>query len=50
MTVMDQLNRKMGQHTLFLAAAGIDRNWRVRQGNRSPRYTTHWAEIPVAPA
>lgn len=50
MTVMDQLNRKMGQDTLFLAGAGIDRNWRVRQGNRSPRYTTHWAEIPVARA
>jgi len=50
MTVMDQLNRKMGQDTLFLAGAGIDRSWRMRQGNRSPRYTTHWAEIPVARA
>lgn len=48
MTVMDQLNRDMGRGTLFLAGAGIDRNWRMRQGNRSPRYTTHWAEIPVA--
>ncbi|OGU20557.1 MAG: DNA polymerase V subunit UmuC [Hydrogenophilales bacterium RIFOXYD1_FULL_62_11] len=48
MAVMDQLNRKMGQDTLFLAGAGIDRSWRMQQGNRSPRYTTHWAEIPVA--
>lgn len=48
MTVMDRLNRDMGRGTLFLAGAGIDRNWRMRQGNRSPRYTTHWAEIPVA--
>ena len=48
MVMMDQMNRKMGRGTLFLAGAGIDRNWRMRQGNRSPRYTTHWAEIPVA--
>ena len=48
MTVMDRLNRDMGRGTLFLAGAGIDCNWRMRQGNRSPRYTTHWAEIPVA--
>lgn len=50
MTVMDRLNREMGRDTLFLAGAGIDRAWRMRQGNRSPRYTTHWAEIPVAVA
>ena len=48
MTVMDRLNRDMGRGTLFLAGAGIDCNWRMRQGNRSSRYTTHWAEIPVA--
>ena len=48
MTVMDRLNRDMGRGTLFLAGAGIDCNWRMRQGNHSPRYTTHWAEIPVA--
>jgi len=50
MTVMDRLNREMGRDTLFLAGSGIDRAWRMRQGNRSPRYTTHWAEIPVAVA
>jgi DNA polymerase V len=50
MTVMDRLNRDMGRGTLFLAGAGIGRNGRMRQGNRSPRYTTHWAEIPVAQA
>ena len=50
MTVMDQLNREMGSGTLFLAGAGIDPVWRMRQDNRSPRYTTHWAEIPLARA
>jgi DNA polymerase V len=45
---MDRLNREMGRDTLFLAGAGIDRSWRMRQGNRSPCYTTDWAEIPVA--
>jgi DNA polymerase V len=47
---MDQLNREMGSGTLFLAGAGIDPVWRMRQDNRSPRYTTHWAEIPLARA
>lgn len=50
MRLMDQLNREMGRDTLFLAGSGIDRSWRMRQGNRSPRYTTHWGEIPVAVA
>ena len=50
MGVMDRLNREMGRDTLFLAGAGIDRSWRMRQGNRSPRYTTDWAEIPLARA
>jgi DNA polymerase V len=50
MAVMDSLNRDMGPGTLFLAGAGIERDWRMRQGNRSPRYTTHWPEIPLARA
>ena len=50
MAVMDRLNRQMGSGTLFLAGAGIDPAWRMRQDNRSPRYTTHWAEIPLARA
>jgi len=50
MGVMDRLNRELGRDTLFLAGAGIDRSWRMRQGNRSPRYTTDWAEIPLARA
>jgi len=50
MAVMDRLNRDMGRDTVFLAGAGIERGWRMRQGNRSPRYTTHWSEIPLARA
>ncbi len=50
MTVMDTLNRELGTDTLVLAGAGIERGWRMQQGKRSPRYTTHWAEIPLARA
>lgn len=45
MQTMDHINRRMGKGTLFLAGSGINRVWRMKQGNRSPAYTTCWEEL-----
>lgn len=45
MQALDSINRKMGKDTLFLASSGIGKGWRMKQGNKSPCYTTHWGEL-----
>lgn len=45
---LDSINRKMGKDMLFLASSGIARSWRMKQGNRTPCYTTSWGELAVA--
>jgi DNA polymerase V len=50
MSTMDRINRSMGRHTLHFAAEGIVRPWQMRRDFLSPRYTTHWGEIPVVRA
>lgn len=47
--VVDRLNQRYGQDTVQRASAGLggaQRVWTMRQQHRSPRYTTHWAEMP----
>jgi len=46
MSTMDAINRKVGRCAVFLAAQGTHRPWAMRQQFRSPRYTTHWDELP----
>ncbi len=48
--VMDDINRRMGRGTIKPAAVGIEQSWAMRQDRRSPRYTTHYTEIPVVRA
>ena len=50
MQTLDQINAKLGRGTLRLAAEGIHQPWRHRANYPSPRYTTQWAELPVAHA
>ena len=50
MATLDAVNAKWGRDTLFSAAAGVERPWRMRQAKRSPRYTTCWEELAVAKA
>ena len=53
MTVMDDINRRFGGGMLHLASAGSEnglRPWAMKQGHRSPRYTTQWDEMPVVRA
>jgi DNA polymerase V len=45
MNVMDQINDDHGPDTLFIGAQGVAREWKMRCGLRSPRYTTQWDEL-----
>lgn len=45
MKTMDLLNEKYGHTVLRTAAEGFSRTWQMKQGLRTPRYTTHWDEI-----
>lgn len=45
MKVMDEVNRDMGKRTLIIASQGMSQPWKMKQGNKSPSYTTKWAEI-----
>lgn len=47
MTVLDEMNLKMGRGTLKFAAEGGRAPWQMRQNFKSPCYTTQWKDIPV---
>jgi DNA polymerase V len=46
MGVLDAVNKKMGRGTMRLASEGFKKPWRMKQGNKSPNYTTEWKDIP----
>ena len=46
MKTVDQINRSMGSKTLFYAAQGIERKWKMRCNLSSPLYTTSWNDLP----
>ncbi|CEN56435.1 Y-family DNA polymerase [Candidatus Methylopumilus turicensis] len=48
MSTMDCINAKMGRESIKLASEGFARPWKMKQGNKSPNYTTHWDQIPIA--
>lgn len=49
MNAFDAINQKYGKGSLFVASQGNqpNRSWYMRQQNRSPQYTTQWADIPI---
>jgi len=47
MTAMDNINRKMGKASIKLASEGFARPWKMKQGNKSPSYTTKWDNLPI---
>ena len=47
MNTLDRINRRMGSGTIRLLGEGISARWAMRRENRSPRYTTEWAELAV---
>lgn len=44
-SVMDEINKRYGQHTIKSAACGIDQSWKTVADYKSLRYTTAWSEI-----
>ena len=48
MTTLDLINRRMGNGTMQLLGEGIRKNWAMRRGNVSQRYTTEWDDLAVA--
>ena len=52
MAAVDHLNQTMGRDTVGFAAAGLagERDWTMKREQRSPHYTTRWADLPVAQA
>ena len=45
--IVDRINQDHGPDTLFFGAQGVTREWKMRCGLRSPRYTTQWDELLV---
>jgi len=50
MQTIDGINTRFGSGTLQFAAAGLVKPWAMRSAQRSLRFTTRWAEIPVVKA
>lgn len=50
METMDQINAKLGRHSLTFAGALNRAGWKMKQGNLSARYTKDWAELPIVRA
>lgn len=46
MQAMDSINREKGDKRIVLASEGMS-GIKSSSEHRSPRYTTHWAEIPI---
>ena len=44
---VDKINLNLGKNSLFFAAEGVERSWRLRAQMRSSRYTTQWKELPL---
>lgn len=45
MQALDRVNRRWGSHQAIYAAQGINHPWRVKQGLKSPCFTTSWHEL-----
>ncbi|MDG1096438.1 MAG: translesion error-prone DNA polymerase V subunit UmuC [Methylophilaceae bacterium] len=45
MGVLDGINKKMGKESIKLAREGFKRPWKMKQGNKSPCYTTKWNDL-----
>lgn len=46
MQAVDSINNRYGKHQIHFAAEDLATTWRPKQFLRSPRYTTHWDELP----
>lgn len=45
MKVLDAINTRMGRESIKLASEGLNKPWKMKQENISPRYTTNWNDL-----
>ena len=45
MSVMDRLNRKLGQKKVKLASQDLRRTWKMKQEKLSKAYLSNWNEL-----
>lgn len=50
METLDAINAKYKKDTLFYAAEGIKKGWKMQQNSKSPHFTTSWDELALAHA
>ena len=43
---VEEVAARYGESGAFLAAQGINKKWSMRREMRTPRYTTHWDDLP----
>lgn len=48
MAAFDAINVRFGKGHVRYAAETLSKAWQPRKGSCSPRYTTHWDDLPVA--
>jgi DNA polymerase V len=48
MAAFDAINARFGRGRIKPAAEDLSQAWQPRKGSCSPRYTTKWADLPVA--
>lgn len=51
-TLLEEVSKKYGRGSIGLGAAGVKGgpDWSMKREMLSPRYTTHWDELPIAKA
>ncbi len=50
MKAMDEINAEWGRDAIKYLSLGIKQSWKMYRSKLSPRFTTHWKEIPVVKA
>ena len=50
--LLEDITKRYGRGSIGLGHAGIrgGPDWTMKRGMRSPRYTTHWDELPLVKA
>jgi DNA polymerase V len=46
MKTLDSINTRYGAQTLRVATTGTDQAWKMKSENVSPKYTSHWDQLP----
>ncbi|HKR82074.1 MAG TPA: Y-family DNA polymerase [Candidatus Saccharimonadales bacterium] len=48
MQAVDSINKRFGKNRVHYAAEDLSKAWEPKRKSRSPRYVSHWDELPVA--